>query len=100
MAMTGAFTTTPTAALKALLDIKPLHVFLKHEAFNCAYRLHVTGYWNIHPVDSTASHTQLWPQIAAMGEEILACSFPYRTFYVKIPCRQEWLSGFVERRLE
>ena len=42
-----------------------------------------------------------------MGEEILApcdltlaCSFPYRTFYVKIPCRQEWLSGFVERRLE
>ena len=42
-----------------------------------------------------------------MGEEILApsdltlaCSFPYRTFYVKIPGRQEWLSGFVERQLE
>ena len=43
MAMTGAFTTTPTAALEALFDIKPLHVFLNQEAFNCAYRLYAAG---------------------------------------------------------
>lgn len=107
MAMTGAFTTTPTAALEALLDIKPLHVFLKQEAFSCAYRLHATGCWNGNPLDSTASHTRLWPEMVTMGEVILApsdmtlaCSFPYRTFYVNIPCRREWLSGFVERQLE
>ena len=107
MAMAEALTTTSTPAPEALLDIKPLHVFSKQEAFNCAYRLHATGCWNSNPVDSTACYTLLWPQIVAMGEEILApsdltlaCSFPYRTFYVKIPCRQEWLSGLVERRLE
>ena len=32
MAMTGAFTSTPIAALEALLDIRPLLVHLKQEA--------------------------------------------------------------------
>ncbi|XP_058830267.1 uncharacterized protein LOC131689298 [Topomyia yanbarensis] len=105
MALTGAFTTTPTAALEALLNIKPLHIHLKQEALSCAYRLQVTGLWNSNHVDLATSHTRLWSQMVTWGEDILApsditltCSFPYRTFHVKIPSREEWLSGFMERQ--
>ena len=106
MAMTGAFTTTPTAALEALLDIKPLHVHLKQEALACAYRLQVTGHWTRDLGNNAASHIRLWPEMVAWDKDILApsdmtiaCSFPYRSSLVNIPPRQEWLSGFVERRL-
>ena len=96
MAMTGAFTSTPTAALEALLDIRPLHVHLKQEALACAYRLHATGLWNSHTATSGNSHTLLWPQLAVWGEDVLApsdmtiaCSFPHRTFSVNIPSRRD-----------
>jgi len=46
MAMSGAFTTTPTAALEALFSVKPLHVYLKQEAQSCAYRLNAIDLWH------------------------------------------------------
>ena len=65
MAMTGAFTSTPTTALEALLDVRPLHVYLKQEALACAYRFQAIGLWTSYTVTNGANHALLWSQMAA-----------------------------------
>lgn len=45
MAITGAFKTTPTRALEALIDLPPFFINIKAEAMRAAYRLHQGGLW-------------------------------------------------------
>lgn len=106
MALTGAFSSTPTAALESLLSIKPLHIYLKQEAQNCAYRLQAVGLWRTIPVDRENSHTRIWKDLIqreifalAPKDVTLSCSFPYRDYEAIFPFRVEWLSGYMEGRL-
>lgn len=45
MAATGCMRTTPTAALEAILDLPPLHLFIKQEAAATAVRLKKLNLW-------------------------------------------------------
>ncbi len=56
MAITGSMTTTPTAAIEAMLDIPPLHLYIKQEAAIAATRL---------------KHLKLWKQTGTPHAEIL-----------------------------
>ena len=106
LGMSGAFTTTPTAALEALFCIKPLHIFLEQEALSCAFRLKATGLWMPYQVDRYRSHSQVWSKLVqlnqfhlAPSDLTLACSSPSKEFSTRFPSRQEWLSGSIEREL-
>lgn len=106
MALTGAFTTTPTAALEALLSIKPLHIHLKQEAQSCAYRLQAIGLWRPNPVDRNNSHTRIWKDLVQRDNFVLAPSditlsrsFPYRDYETIFPLRELWLSGYWESHM-
>ncbi|XP_062713028.1 uncharacterized protein LOC134290062 [Aedes albopictus] len=106
MAMSGAFSSTPTAALEVLFDVAPLHIHLKQEALSCTYRLWVLGLLEETPVNRSSTHTSLFPLLVNWDKVVLApsdltiaCNFPYRTFSTKFPSREEWTSGYLERRI-
>ncbi|XP_062704816.1 uncharacterized protein LOC134287172 [Aedes albopictus] len=106
MAMSGAFFSTPTAALEVLFDVAPLHIHLKQEALSCTYRLRVLGLLEETPVNRTSIHTSLFPLLVnwdkivlAPSDLTIACNFPYRTFSTKVPSREECTSGYLERSI-
>ena len=106
MAMSGAFSSTPTAALEVLFDVAPLHIHLKQEALSCTYRLRVVGLLEETPVNRTSTHTSLFPLLVnwdkivlAPSDLTIACNFPYRAFSTKFPSREEWTSGYLERSI-
>lgn len=106
MALSGAYSTTPTAALEALFDVAPLHIHLEQEALSCAYRLWVLGLWDANPVNRNSTHTSLLPRMVQWDKYILApsdltlnSSFPYRTFSSRFPSRNEWTTGYLERSI-
>lgn len=106
MAMSGAFSTTPTAALEALFDVAPLHIYLKQEALSCSYRLWVLDLLEKNPVNRRSTHTSLFPLLVnwdkivlAPSDLTIACHFPYRTFTTQFPSREEWTSGYLERSI-
>ena len=45
MATTGAFPTTPTAAMEMILGLTPLHIFIQTEARKALQRLSANGIW-------------------------------------------------------
>ncbi|XP_062707608.1 uncharacterized protein LOC134288024 [Aedes albopictus] len=106
MAMSGAFSSTPTAALEVLFDVVPLHIHLKQEALSCTYRLWVLGLLEETPVNRSSTHTSLFPLLVNWDKVVLApsdltiaCNFPYRRFSTKFPSREEWTSGYLERSI-
>ena len=46
ISVTGAMSTTPTAALEVMLNLPPLHDFIKAEAASAAIRIKSTGMWH------------------------------------------------------
>lgn len=74
MAMSGAFSSTPTAALVVLFDVAPLHIHLKQEALSCTYRLRVLGLLEETPVNRTSTHTSLFPLLVNWDKIVLAPS--------------------------
>ena len=46
LGITGALTSTPTAALEALLDMLPLHILIEKHARAYSYKLALTGSWD------------------------------------------------------
>lgn len=105
MALSGAFSSTPTAALEALFNIRPLQIFLKQEAYSCAYRFQANGLW-YHDPNNNSSHTRLWSHIITWDKFVLApsdvtlpISFPNSDLNISFPLRSEWTSGYVERTI-
>src|SRR5450759_2581851 len=105
MALSGAFSTTPTAALEVLFNIKPLQIFLKQEAYSCAYRFQANGLWH-HDTNNNKSHTRLWSNIITWDEFVLApsdvtlpISFPNSDLNISFPLRNDWTSGYIERMI-
>ncbi|XP_061715621.1 uncharacterized protein LOC133523883 [Cydia pomonella] len=97
MAITGAFRTTPTAAMEVLLDLPPLHLVIQSEARKSLHRLALTGLWS----DSKpkTKHTNMecdnfMERITNMGCDKMQPKFVFRkNFEVKVPTRAEWTEG-------
>ncbi|XP_073956502.1 uncharacterized protein [Choristoneura fumiferana] len=97
MAITGAFKTTPTAAMEVLLDLPPLHIAIESEARKSLHRMKMYGLWN----DSAprTKHTKMeqneyLDSIMAMGCDKMQPKYIFRrNFKVHVPTRAEWAEG-------
>lgn len=61
-AVTGCMRTTPTAAVEAIINLPPLHLFIKQEAATTAFRLKSLNLWNS---ESNTGHTSIISQTIA-----------------------------------
>lgn len=61
LSITGAMSTTPTAAMETLLGLPPLHLVVESEALSAAYRLRINGHGNTCP--RAGYHTEIFKQI-------------------------------------
>ena len=59
LAITGCMKTTPTAALEVMLDLPPLHLYVKEEAAMTALRLKTLALWK----DSNTTHTSILDEL-------------------------------------
>lgn len=97
MAITGAFRTTPTAAIEVLLDLPPLHIAIQTEARKSLNRMKMNGLWN----DSAprTKHTKMEQNKHIEGITAMSCDKMQpryifrRHFKVYVPSRAEWAEG-------
>ena len=66
MTISGAFKTTPTAALEHLLHIKPLHIHISQTAMSTCYRLLYTGNWDIR---QDIGHCSIYHSLASCASQ-------------------------------
>lgn len=83
---TGAFRSTPTAALEVLLDIPPLHMFISQQAQMANFRLNGTNA----KLKSclTSNPCFMMPQ-----DKIITVNDPDGCFLRRIPNRDDWENG-------
>jgi ribonuclease HI len=97
MAITGAFQTTPTAALEVLLDLTPLHMVIQSEARKSLHRLRILGLWS--DGKPKTKHTNMetdsfLDRITNMGCDKMQPEYVFhRNFTTEIPTRAEWAEG-------
>ena len=91
--VTGVMRTTPTAALEAILNIEPLHIFIEETARKTALRFH----HNHQMKYSDKGHAKIWyqmtkenPDFGMPSEKINPTVRFDRAFKVIIPSREEW----------
>ena len=73
VAITGCMSTTPTAAVEAMLDLPPLHLFIKQEAATTAVRLNTLQLWSNARLPHTAimdKFVEDLPQLVAVNDRI------------------------------
>ena len=99
LCIASAFPSTPTAGLEALLDVPPLHIFLRGEALKTAHRLQSRGQWkgtgryfgnrksHVEACNRLLSQFPILSQ--AVDSEVPTLRFN-NNFQVKIPERQEF----------
>lgn len=97
MAITGAFRTTPTAALEVLLDLPPLHIVIQSEARKALHRLKTMDLWSY--CAPKTKHTSMeknnfLDRITAMSCDKMQPRYVFqRNFKVEVPTRGEWAEG-------
>jgi ribonuclease HI len=98
IAITSAWSSTPTAAIEALLDLPPLHVFIESEAMSTLDRL-ARQQSTIH---RKTEHTNIWQDIIRseptldMPSDRITATFRFdRKFDVSIPPREHWINGIL-----
>lgn len=95
--MTGAMSTTPTAALEILCGIRPLHIEVEAEARNELARLKVWNHFDPRKIE-LKGHCSLWAKIvgenrlleAPMDSKISEIIVK-RNFHTKFPSREDWI---------
>lgn len=91
---TGAISSTPTAALDAILNLPPLDIFIKGEARMASYRMSVSDCWNNPYVDLGHSKISKMVNIGEIGDMISDYSLPEyhfeKPFQITISSREEW----------
>lgn len=95
IAITGGLRTTPTRAMEALLNIPPLHLFIKAEARSTFARLTGQGLWWRRVIGT--SHTSIENEVDSLSG-ILCCprdrvppSYSFgRPFNLVVRSREEW----------
>ncbi|MCP3668559.1 MAG: hypothetical protein GY696_39775 [Gammaproteobacteria bacterium] len=98
LCISGAMSTTPTAALELLLDLPPLQVLAEQLAMKAAWRISQAGLWG--SLQQTAGHRQALPLFmdrikdAAWGSgDQIAEKFVFdRRYEVSFPSREDWLN--------
>lgn len=103
LGITGAFPTTPGAALNAILNLPPLDIFIKGEAIKACWRLKRSGFWFTVPwcisdivLDIPLDTNLLEMPSDAMTTEVVT----RRNFEVSFPDIQDWLTPGSEPGLE
>ena len=93
LSITGAMSTTPTAALEAILNLPPIHLEVKRKAANDAYRLDTIGAWK---GGQSNGHASIWKflekhPVALMPTDHMVSRFVFeKTYTVVITEREEW----------
>lgn len=96
LAITGAFRTTPTAAMELLLGIPPLHIFLEREALKTTYRMYHTNGYQVDGkrnaegsklLEFVTAHGVLGMPTDLMPKTHTTSALPYT---VAFPKREEW----------
>lgn len=96
LSITGAMKSTPTAALEALLNIEPLHIYVESMARATCLRLHQSSLL----ITSDYGHAALWNQ---MIKETPNLEMPFDSivpayrfdnkFQLYLPTRESWKNG-------
>ena len=97
LSATGAMRTTPTAAMQVLLNLPPLHIFVRAEARSVRYRL-IQGQ---PPITQShgAEHQRLVKElkenpITGMPSDAMAIKYNFNKSYkIVIPDREDWKNG-------
>ncbi|XP_058987393.1 uncharacterized protein LOC131806753 [Musca domestica] len=89
--ITGAFRSTPQAALDTLLGLSPLAIHVEELAFRCALRLRELGEWRSQPF----GHSTILRRVRTVGEIAYASDYisPRLSFCppeIHIPDREAW----------
>ena len=90
---TGAMRTTPTAALEIILNLPPLHIFMKMEAKITNYKLSTNENINLKKLtDEYLDQEQTKDEILNLkNSDFMKPKYNFdHSFKVKIPTRQEW----------
>lgn len=97
LGMTGAMSTTPTAALECLCGLLPLHIFVEGEARAELCRLKIWGHFVPHRSFSRNNSAILWkkmvsdePLFEAPKDAIVPVIKTSRRFKVVFPTRDDW----------
>lgn len=100
LSITGAMSTTPTAALELLLGLEPLNIRIEASARAELYRLHCWGQLDLNR--GSSGHASLWrkmvheePQWEAPKDYMVPCRHLDHAFKVLIPEREAWNEGFL-----
>ena len=102
--ITGAMSTTPTAAMETLLDLTPLHIQVMAEAKACVYRLKNTRQWR--PNGSSTGHVRLHsdllkdPILSLTSDLMIPRLNPWEPITTLIPSVEEWNSNEIWSNLE
>ena len=97
VAATGAFPTTPTAAMELILGLVPLHIVIQVEASKALHRLSINGVWSNSKPPTRHTRTETEDSLARlmnMGcDKILPMHIFKRNYSVHVPTRDEWSRG-------
>lgn len=95
-AITGAWKSTPTVALEAILNLHPLHIFIQNEAIATLDRLAKSNNNRLKNLD----HTRIWIETTmkdptlTMPTDKITPEFRFDSkFDTYIPSRNDWLNG-------
>ncbi len=95
LAITGAMSSTPLAAMESLLEFFPLHIHIESVAKREMYRLSVGKLTTICCYDK--GHSKIWTELMKHDPILSASSdfegvnpFTEINFQVKFPRREEW----------
>jgi ribonuclease HI len=99
LGMTGAMSTTPTAALECLCGLVPLHIFVEAEARAELFRLKTWGHFRPQ-VRIGNGHEFLWSRMErgnplwnAPNDYMASKILTDRRFTAKFPLREDWVEG-------
>ena len=95
LSITGAITSTPTAALEVLLSLPPLDLFVKQEAELIVYRMYKSGCWIAQ--NRSFGHARILSDLkrsfseVEMPEDSMQATFCFeRNFETRVPNRSDW----------
>lgn len=93
LGVTGAMSTTATAALEVLLSITPIDLYIEQEAIITSLRIKAANCWSQLSVGHTASLERYSNSIPELLMSTDKCAPEYyfdKTFDINIPERSEW----------
>ena len=99
LAMTGAMSTTPTAALECLCGLQPLHIFVEAEARSELFRLKYWGHFKPKHI-SDNNYDCLWNKMVkfdslwnAPNDCMISKVMTNRKFLILFPSRENWVDS-------